>query len=74
MTHSSNDSKVEEILEELRQDALSIAEHYDDTTYQHANYRTMHGRSNMNGVFGEAEKKIKSAINQAVIAELEAAI
>lgn len=53
---------LHEILEDLRQDALSIAEHYDDSVYQHANYPTQYARSNMNGVFGEAEKRIQQAL------------
>lgn len=61
------ESEIDAILEDLRQDALAIAEHYNDAVCQHANYPTMHVRSNMNGVFGEAEKKLRELLQDAQI-------
>lgn len=49
-------------LEALRREVLKIAEHFHDAEYQRQNFPTMHSRSNINGVFGEAEAALESII------------
>lgn len=69
----SNTEALDTLINELLMDVLSIAEHYYDATYQGANYPTIHGRSNMNGAFGDFEKKLQQHIDRECVKAVEKA-
>lgn len=66
MTDTHNLGELRELLDKYRELITDVAEHSNNARYQAQNHPTQFTRSNINGYFGELEKKVADLLQTKV--------